>query len=101
VRVAADACYALQGHYTLVANTVAGLFNVVVVVAAVITELDGNVLSVFAFTYLLRSQRLYEEPLQQVHHRDEPQQLRRNFSRTSIRMLFVVVSDALLFVWLL
>jgi len=82
VRVVADDCIALQGYCTLETNTIAGLFVVFVIVHSVlVTEIGGNALSVIAFTcstYLCPSQRLYEEPLQEVHHRDGPQQLRRN-----------------------
>jgi hypothetical protein len=82
VRVVANACIALQEYCTLETNTTAGLFVVVIIVYSVlVTEIGGNALSVIAFTcstYLCRSQRLYEEPLQEVHHRDDPQQLRRN-----------------------
>jgi hypothetical protein len=81
VRVAANACYALQGYCTLVANTLAGLLVVVVVDAVLVQGLTQNVLSVFAFTYLSKFQRFHEEPLQEVHRRDEPQQLRRNAHR--------------------
>jgi hypothetical protein len=53
VCVAANACYALQGYCTLVANTAANLFVVIVVLTVLTTELDGKALSVFAFTFPL------------------------------------------------
>lgn len=104
MRAAANDCTALQGRCTLVVNPVTDIIVVVLIVAVLVKDTDGKSLafSAFAFTYLWCPQRLYSHKRfnmstkKMIHSSICPAS-----SQVSIIILLAVVSDALLFVWML